>query len=651
MSRGLALDMLREHRWSYVGLAVVLFASSVLVGSSLTLVQSAQAGRVDLTGLSANQSAELLGLAGSGRFISGLMAGLGVFVAVLLVSQTMSFVVEGRRRELALLRLTGASPRQVTGMVLRESVILGLVCSAVGALASLPLAGPYAELLTKQDNWPPGVPVGVHLSALVWCVVLMTLVSVVGAFTAARRIGRTPPIEAVQSVSAVPRLMPPIRWVVAGLGAIAVVVFLLLPPQSVNFQLSTAAVGGGAVLLVSALAPLVVPSIARLLGGALTVVAPGAALVARERTVHDARRSAALATPIILLLGLGAVFGTIAQTGRAESAQGLREITHAHAVAERGSEQAQPSQAPEHDGMSGTKELAEIGAITRIQRAGDWSWNEPAMAPESWLSIMGIDPATFTHFVPAQVKQGSLADVRGRNVAAISGTANIGDSLHLTTPGGTDLTVKVVATVESTSFIYGSLLLDQRELNRDPGATMDTWLAEPAAGVTDEQLVAALRQAAPAVQVMTGEEWIEHSVSQSVAKQQAAIFTIIGGAALLAVFSLAQSTLASVRERRRELELLTRIGARRRSAMASIVIESAITAATAAILAIAVTVLVYARMNTALLGMGSAISPIVPVGILAAVLLICVLTSTGSSAVGAALALPGPRLKAGARTA
>ncbi|MGO1440066.1 MAG: FtsX-like permease family protein [Brevibacterium yomogidense] len=633
MTGGLTRAMLREHRWSYVGLAVVLIAASTVVGSSFILFEGARTADIDVSGLGGNEAAKLFGLAFSGRFISSFMAVLGAFVAVMLVSQTMSFVVDGRRRELALLRLAGASPSQTTGMVLKESVILGLACSVVGAVLALPLAAPYAEILSWQNNWPPDFPVTVHASALIWCVVVMTLVAVFGAFTAARRIGRTAPIDAVRAVATVRKNMPLMRWILAGVGLVAVFVFLLLPPQSLNHQITTAGVGAGAVLLVSALAPVVVPSIARVFGGAVTLIAPGAGLVAREHTTHDARRTAALATPIIILLGLGSVFGIMAQTGRSEMALGLDALTHTDVVVEFDSYQSDP------DALQAAAALPESGSITQVQHADDWAWNEPDMPIDDFPQLMGIDPDTFTHFVPAVFESGSIDDISGTDVAVLTGVGDVGDTFNLEAPDGTSLTVHVVAVVESTSFVYGTFLVDLNGVPLDTGITADTWLVESASGTSAPQLITALEHVDLPGQTFTHNAWVEESVAHSVASQQAAILTIVGGAAILALFSLGQSTLASVRERRDELELLTKLGARRRSVIGSIVVESGITAVTASILAVAVTGLVYARMATALHALNPALSPIIPSSILMLILAACVLVSITSATVGATLSL------------
>jgi len=57
---------------------------------------------------------------------------LGGSLAVFVMIATFSFITEQRRRELALLRTVGATPRQVRRIVLTEAAIVGVAASAVG---------------------------------------------------------------------------------------------------------------------------------------------------------------------------------------------------------------------------------------------------------------------------------------------------------------------------------------------------------------------------------------------------------------------------------------------------------------------------------------------------------------------------------------
>lgn len=633
MTAVLTPAMLREHRVTYAGLAAVLIAASAVVGSSLILFAAASTGDIDVSGLGANAAAKLIGLAENGRFISAFMGVLGTFVGVLLAAQTMTFVVDGRRRELGLFRLAGASPWQTARMILTESALLGLACSIVGVLLAIPLARPYASVLSAQNNWPPSLQVVVRPSAVISCVVVMTLVALAGALLAARRIGRAAPIEAVRAVANVRRNMPPSRWGFAGVGLAAIGLFLLLPPERLNQQISAAGVGAGAVLLAAALAPVIVPGVARACGGLVSLVAPGAGLVAREHAAHDARRTAALATPIIVLLGLGSVFGMMAQTGRSEKALGLEALTHTDAVVEFTAHEPGP------DVLREAASLPETAAITQVKRADDWAWGEAGMPADDYPQLVGITPDTFTHFVPAQFLAGTIDDISGTDVAVLAGGGDIGDTFVLLAPGRALVTVRVAAVVEPTSFVYGTFLVDAEGLPLGLGPTADTWLVEAAEGAGASRLVGALEPVVSPSQALEHGAWVDDTVARSVTSQQATILTIVGGAAILALFALAQSTLASVRERRDELELLTKLGARSRSVVGSVVVESGITALTGGLLAAAVAGLVYLRMATALAAVGSGLAPVVPVGLLGAVLAACIAVSALSAAVGALLAL------------
>ena len=61
-----------------------------------------------------------------------IFAGIALVVGAFLIVNTFSILVAQRSRELALLRALGASTRQVTGSVLFEASVVGLIGSTVG---------------------------------------------------------------------------------------------------------------------------------------------------------------------------------------------------------------------------------------------------------------------------------------------------------------------------------------------------------------------------------------------------------------------------------------------------------------------------------------------------------------------------------------
>ena len=152
-----------------------------------------------------------------------------------------------------------------------------------------------------------------------------------------------------------------------------------------------------------------------------------------------------------------------------------------------------------------------------------------------------------------------------------------------------------------------------------------------------------MRLAAPSSQVLPHASWVEKTITDDIEDQYAATMMIIGGAAILTLVSLALSSFAAVRDRRRDLELLNMIGATRQAAITSTTVGSAIGAVAGALLALAITALVHIRMSSALHTINPELSAIVPVNILLPVLVLCVVTSIGATAVGTSLALRHPR--------
>ncbi len=644
MTFGPSGRMIWRHRWSYSGLAGVVIVASAGVGSSLSLQSSSQATAADTTGMTGNQAARLVALYEGGQFISGVMATLMTFVALLLVSQSMSFVVDARRIEIAQLRLTGASAGQLLTMIVLESAVIALASSAIGAILGVALLRPYATALTSQGNWPPGVIPSADGGVLLVTVLLMTVVTALGAYLPARRISHTAPIDAVHPVSVTRKLMSPLRWVIAVVGASFTVFTFVIPSQSINWVVVSGLVGIGGVVLVSALSPLIVPPIARLIGSLLTLVAPGASLVARQETVDDPRRTASMATPIVLVLALGALFGIVAQTSRADGLQGYRQIENAHVIVEQ-------ALTPANDQRYGQiAALPEVQSTTRIQQVEDWSWSGADSTRDYAPTIYGIDADTIEGFVPLDVTSGSIGQVHGDNIATLNPGDHVGDTLHLQTMSGQEITLHVVAVAKPTSFLSGEFLLDENTFDLSKSSGTDLWFVAPQSGILDIELSDAISQVVPTTDPVSLEDWINQTIDRSVDNQRSAVVTIVSGAAVLAIFSLAQSALTSIRERRSELSLLRRVGASKASVVATIVIEIMLTVITGTVLASLVVLLIYQRTAHTLISQGVQLAPMVPIGLLAIIVVVVVVVGALSAIVGAISAMRHEQPQNGRRT-
>jgi putative ABC transport system permease protein len=162
------------------------------------------AGRLEVVtaaDLAARQVGEVQG------YLDGLRATLLAFAAVALlvgsfiIWNTFSVLVAGRTRELALLRLLGATRRQVLGSVLAEATVVGLVAAAAGVAAGVGAAVGLEALLRRLgDTFPPAGLVVAPRTVLAGLAV-GTLVTVAAALAPARRASRVAPLEAIREAA------------------------------------------------------------------------------------------------------------------------------------------------------------------------------------------------------------------------------------------------------------------------------------------------------------------------------------------------------------------------------------------------------------------------------------------------------------------
>jgi putative ABC transport system permease protein len=631
----LGVRMFREHRWSYAGLASVLVIASALVGVSLLISRAASASDPDRDRLTRNELALFLGRLENGAVVAQYLVILSIFLAAVLVFQVSSFMIDGRRQEIALLRLVGAARRQVILMLVAEAFVLAIVASVIGAVVAVGAAGPFAQLLALSNNWPAGLPVEVHVDALLLCPTLIAVSAVGGTCAAAFRVLRVPPVDAVGLANAAhKRRLPVARLVVAGAGVVGMGVALALPLESGSLVMLPSLVGGFAVVVASALAPFVVPVVGAPLAALLTRVAGGAAFVARKELRFDAHRAGVLATPIIVVLGLGSVFGMFAMTGRAANAAEHQVVRNVEAVVE-------VHQTGHLSGLfTETATLPEVSAITRLHSTKTWSWADGRIPENESLTLDAIDPTTFADFVPTRVLDGDIRMVAGSDVAVTTPTPfRAGDFFTIDSSDGVPHDVRVAAVVETTPVVKGNVLVDGQHFDLSDPESTQTWLVHAAGGVATSDLVLSLQEVLPSARVMTKDEWVTVQADRQLQSLGMAVVTIVGGGAVFAMVGLTLAVLAASRERKRMFEVLRAIGARTRSIVATMMIEAMIVCTAAVVMGGAVVVLVYVRMDSALAQAGVGIGPVVPFAVVFGVVAVSLVVAVSAAAAGTGLAL------------
>ena len=254
-----------------------------------------------------------------------VFAFVSLFVGGFTIFNTFSITVGQRSRELALLRIVGASRRQVFRSVLGEAAVVGVAASVVGlGLGVIAALGLEAMLKGFGISLPSGPLVFEPRTAVVALAVGIG-VTMGAAITPARRAVRVPPVAALTDRSAGEadslRRRVTIGSVVGGSGLACLLAGL-------NTS-SLALVGLGALAVfigAGMLAPTVARPLASAIGRPLARILGAPGRLGRENSMRSPRRTAQ--TAAALMVGL-ALVATVAVFGASLSKSATSSVNNA----------------------------------------------------------------------------------------------------------------------------------------------------------------------------------------------------------------------------------------------------------------------------------------------------------------------------------
>jgi putative ABC transport system permease protein len=389
------------------------------------------------------------------------VSALSGFVTVFVVAGTYAFSVAQRRREFALLRTLGATPRQLRRALYGEALTIGALASVTGTVLGAVLAPLLAGPLVAAGAEPAGYTVHLVWWPIVVSLVIGPLLATAGAVTASWRASRVPTLDALREAAVEGRPMGRLRWT-AGLlsGGLGLGLVVLMATAGSMESLGNL-VSFAAMALVTAaalLAPAVVPPLARLLG-ALPARGSGAiGLLVRQGAATAPRRTASVAAPVLLTLSFAVlVSGLFATTTASYAARRTAAVVAGSVLA--------PDGTP---GLSDAAVAPVVGSgsavlLPSVAYTGD----------REALQLLGVDPAAF-----------AAADRRARALTALSGPSSAavtqgaatrlglapGGTIRLTFADGTTVPLHI-ATVVPDGVALTDLVLDRSTLRaHDPGA-------------------------------------------------------------------------------------------------------------------------------------------------------------------------------------
>jgi putative ABC transport system permease protein len=511
-----------------------------------------------------------------------VFAFIALFVGAFTIVNTFSIIVGQRTKELALLRIVGASRRQVFLSVLTEAGLVGLLASAVGiGLGVLAALGLVALLGAFGLTLPSGSLVFEARTVIV-CLIVGVVVTMVSAIGPARRAVRIAPIEAVSEqqveheISMRRRFMWGSGITLAGIAALAVG---LIAPA---IQL----VGVGAALIfigVARLAPAVARPMASALGRPLARLLGMSGRLGRENSMRSPRRTAQTASALMVGLALVSAIAVFGASLSQSVTQSIDKAINADLIV----------------------------LATNNMGQGTFGTTVPTTA----AAVTGVTATSSVY--------GGQFEVRGdiKQLAAV-GTTNLSETLNLTMNSGT-----------SDALAAGELLIDATTASNDHLVVGDTVPVKFAltgnshmriGGIyQDNQLIgsylasdtfyqqhfenplpfavllktdggAGVQQAVqhalapyPNVKVQTRAQFQQSQAAQ-VNQLLGLVYALLALAVLIAMIGIVNTLMLSVFERTHEIGLLRAVGMKRRQIRAMIRSESVILAIFGAVIGIVV---------------------------------------------------------------
>ena len=574
-------------------------------------------------------SQDATALTGLTNFL-GVAALLSAFVAITVTATAFGLSVAQRRRDLALLRSIGATPKQVMRTICAEAALVGVAGSAVGSLLGLVGAPALAGWIVRQGLAPSWFSVNFTAGsalALVVAFLAGVAVAVLSVLVAAFRAGTIRPTDALREAAVEPkrigrfRLLAGLVAVCCGIAALAAVALFF---KSAATDPRTAAeivillIGGTALL-----SPFLLRTLTRPFGHGT------AGMLLRANIVTGARRSAAVIVPVLITAGLAmSILGVNDTANAAASAAEHQQAANAgFVVLPAGTPGLTTALLDRLHGVSGVESTAvtDTSMLAYQPRLTSFNLQPPMPLP---FPAIGIDRPSAA--LNLKVIAGSLTGLDDQTIAVDSSwNEHVGDTMSIWRPDGTPVSLRVIAVV-AASLSGPSLIVDQR--NAGPAMPDRVYVRTNSASSHAALLDAVRSQHARVVPVSA---WSAAVTDQQAKQNQVGLELLLGIAIAYSAIGIASTLLMSASGRRPELALLHTTGAIRRQIVWFVAAESLVLTLLGIALSAVVSGLVLGSLYLALTGEDGAASIVLPWPLVGAILAGCVLIAVFASAVTA----------------
>ena len=507
-------------------------------------------------------------------------AAVALFVGVFIIYNTFTIVLAQRSRELATLRLLGASRPQVLHSVLLEAGIIGIASSGIGLVLGVFTSRALKAMLVSAGLPLPSGPTVISSATVITATVVGLAVTLGSTIVPAMRARKIAPLAAMREIEIDRSGTSRVR---AGFGVLSVVTgvgLIALGLQHSGTQ-SVQLAGLGvlaAIVGVLASAPLLSRPAVRVLAAPAHAVSGTIGKLASDNARRNPNRTAATATALMIGVTLVGFITILANSASHAVSESVDRSFRADYVIDSG---ALP-------GAGFTPGLAsEVGALPEVAAVSPRRTTTVSIAGRS-TGISAVDTAVFDRLYDVEPIDGRISDVAAGDVAVESSTAAahglaVGDIVTVAfgRTGEVPLTVRTVFDQSLEGMTGNNWIVDLQ--------TLDANVTRP----YDQQLYVAIRDAIepndarhaideavgdwPGAEIQDQAEY-KQAITDEIDKVLNLVYALLALAIVIAVLGIANTLALSVHERTREIGLLRAIGMTRAQVRAAVRWESLIIA-------------------------------------------------------------------------
>jgi len=508
--------------------------------------------------------------------IFGLFAlAMGGFI----IFNTFRTNVVERRHDIGMLRSIGASRSTIVGMFLSESLVQGVLGTALGLVGGylLALGGITFMAGIAQQYFPVKVGAPVFtLSTWVLAIVLGLGVTLIGGVWPAVTASRVTPLEALRPTIGETYEKATTRRAIFG-GALVAASLLALFSRNAGL-----AIAGSLVLLTGLVlaAPAMVRPVADAFGAAISLLFVREGRIAQSNLTRQPGRSAVTASAVMISLAIVvALLGVITSIFGAFTTYLDRSLGSDFLVLPQslilsgGNVGADPKMATALQGVPGIDRVASLRLgfgkfkTTTVQVAG--------IDPKQYPRIASLDFSSGSNASFGKLSQGRYVIANG--VFAAASGAKAGDTIKLQTPNGAKDYRVVGVGSDYLNAKLNTVYVSQDTLARDFNVTTDIMLlanARPGANVKQVQQAAEKAIASYPAFKLYDSAAFRLAQQQTFNQSLVVMYVLLALLAIPSLLALLNTLAINVIARTREIGMLRAVGSTRRQVRRMVLAEA-----------------------------------------------------------------------------